>query len=229
MERQGMIALEYPKIETLYDRDVKHKVDVSKVRCPEFLLVKEWQITEKVDGTNVRVALHMDGSVEYGGRTNNAQMPVALAEYLRKTFTETAMQNALIQPNTSCPEAILFGEGYGEKIQGCGGRYRKGVSFRLFDVAIRGVDGSRWWWQGRESMERLAIGLGVEMVPSLGTLDFLPQSYGDLLLHNHVSSVSRQDGGDPYLLPEGFVARTEPLLFDRSGSRVMWKLKFRDF
>jgi hypothetical protein len=225
-----MIALEYPKIETLYDRDVKHKVDVSKVRCPEFLLVKEWQITEGVDGTNVRVALHPDGSVEYGGRTNNAQMPVALGEYLRKTFAETAMQNALIQPNTSCPEAILFGEGYGEKIQGCGGRYRKGVSFRLFDVAIRGADGSRWWWQGRESMERMAAALGVEMVPMLCHIRALPQSDTDLEdLAGRYSSVAYRDGGDLSLIKEGIVARTEPLLFDRSGSRVMWKLKFRDF
>ena len=28
---------------------------------------------------------------------------------------------------------------------------------------------------------------------------------------------------------EGIVARTEPLLLDRRGNRVMWKLKTKDF
>lgn len=35
-------------------------------------------------------------------------------------------------PNAT--RVVLFGEGYGPKIQGCGGRYRKDVSFAIFDA-----------------------------------------------------------------------------------------------
>lgn len=50
--------IEYPKIETLFDRDeVTHKVIVGKWRLPEFeyLQNNNWSFTEKIDGTNVRV------------------------------------------------------------------------------------------------------------------------------------------------------------------------------
>lgn len=35
-------------------------------------------------------------------------------------------------PNAS--RVVLFGEGYGPKIQACGSRYRKDVSFAIFDA-----------------------------------------------------------------------------------------------
>ena len=78
---------EYEKIGTLYDRDEKtHKVIAGQLRCAEFGNVKRWSITEKIDGTNVRVRLSPDNSVFYGGRTDNAQMPVILLDYLKNAL-----------------------------------------------------------------------------------------------------------------------------------------------
>ena len=105
--------MKYPKIETLWNRDPQtHKVLPGELRLPEFGLVSRWLVTEKIDGTNVRIMLHADGSVEYGGRTDNAQMPTTLIGYLTETFTREKMQ-ATFQQNEdgTWPEVAVFGEG----------------------------------------------------------------------------------------------------------------------
>src|SRR5256885_3977409 len=84
--------IEYPKIETVFDRDEKtFRVIKERLRCPEYGLITHWKITEKVDGTNVRVGWingpGYERRVEFGGRTDNAQMPTFLLKYLQDTFT----------------------------------------------------------------------------------------------------------------------------------------------
>ena len=44
----------YPKIETLFTRDEKFKV-TDIIRLPEFENIKKWLVTEKIDGTNIRI------------------------------------------------------------------------------------------------------------------------------------------------------------------------------
>lgn len=89
-------------------------------------------IDEKIDGTNVRVFWNPNDAVpvKFGGRTDNAQMPTSLLNYLQNTFT----LEKLYKQFPSASQVILFGEGYGPKIQACGSRYRDDVSFILFDV-----------------------------------------------------------------------------------------------
>ncbi len=80
--------MEYPKIETLYDRDEKnHKVIVTKTRLPEFENIKHWRVTEKIDGTNIRIILSSGSSLQFRGRTDSAQMPAPLMAYLEATLT----------------------------------------------------------------------------------------------------------------------------------------------
>jgi ATP-dependent RNA circularization protein (DNA/RNA ligase family) len=210
--------LEYPKIETLYDRDPKtFKVMTDRLRLSEFQIIKSWHITEKVDGTNIRVEwIASEKRLIFGGRTDNAQMPTNLMVYLQETFKPeifTDFEN----------DMILFGEGYGEKIQKGGGNYRKGVSFRLFDVLI-----GKWWLEP-DSIKAISDKLNIETVPDLGIIRTLPTSKFELeVLTEGKSKVAIWDGGTG-CEPEGIVARTHPLLFTRKGERVMWKLKFKDF
>ncbi len=214
-----MEFIEYPKIETLYNREEKtHFVIPSAVRWPEFLLVNRWHITEKVDGTNIRIGYTPENGVLLGGRTAAAQLPACLVGYLNTTFTVDKM--AAIFPDAT--NVILFGEGYGPKIQKGGGNYRADASFRLFDVLVGDL------WLTRESVEDIAEKLGVRTVPSLGYTCCLPSSAADLACLITDSQVAREDGGAG-CRAEGIVARTEPLLLNRRGQRLMWKLKFRDF
>lgn len=216
----------YPKIETLYDRDEQFKVDPERIRRAEFDLPKRWLVTEKIDGTNVRVLITMDekgglGSVRYEGRTDAATMPPFLTARLEELFNETTL-DGVFDPMI---KAILYGEGYGEKIQKGGGNYRKGVSFRLIDVLVIGSPEQSWWLEW-ENVEDVARKIGIETVPVL---------LHDATLHEAVDAVTDpslvafQDSGTKDYVQEGIVARTVPQLFDRRGHRVAWKLKGKDF
>lgn len=216
--------IEYPKIETLYNRDERtHKVIVGDYRHEAFRNIRYWHVTEKVDGTNVRVSLMPQGEIFYGGRTDAAQMPVFLLDYLRKTLTADVLETAFPRPRES--EVILFGEGYGEKIQKGGGNYRKGVAMRLFDV-IYGP-----WWLEPDDVDDVAAKCGILPCPSLGTLEVFPESaemLASVFRNGGQSIVATEDGGAG-LQAEGIVARTIPGLLTRRGHRLMWKLKFKDF
>lgn len=229
-------SCKYPKIETLYEREREtFKVQVGKMRKPEFAIVRNWLVTEKIDGTNIRVILYPDGRVSFRGRTDNAQLYPKLVDVLNHMFPEGTTQ-ALYpdqqKKDTPYPWTILYGEGYGEKIQKGGGNYREGQSFRLFDVLIIPQEVERGWWQEWDTVCKMAERLGVETVPFHTGMEELPMLPEELLAWFPASEVARREKSlmsNPARLPEGVVARTNPLLFNRLGERVMWKLKLKDF
>jgi len=215
--------MEYPKIETLYNRDMDTFKVTRELRCPEFGLIERWALTEKIDGTNVRIFLKADGSVTFGGRTSKAQMPTHLLEYLQATFPAEKVAAAFDHGT----EATLFGEGYGPKIQK-GGNYSPVVRFRLFDVVVLGLGGRPWWLEW-DDVEDVAGKLGIETVPVVHVYDG-PLTWDGLRgLVGSKSIVARLDEGDPDHIQEGIVARTRPMLLTRRGYPLRWKLKVKDF
>lgn len=219
--------MKYPKIETLFNRDPEtHKVVPSQFRRPEFSLVKGWLVTEKIDGTNIRVMFTHPGKVSIAGRTDRAQIPPFLLSYLQETFTPEIFKEAFPDLDDES-HVILFGEGYGERIQN-GGGYREGVSFRLFDVVIYYSSDRPWWLQWKD-VEGVAQKLRIHTVPVLEVMQ--PLDVAEKLASGR-SAVAAQESdlsaSQDVRRREGIVARTEPPLFDRLGERVMWKLKERD-
>ena len=114
--------------------------------------------------------------------------------------------------------AILFGEGYGPKIQK-GGIYREDVSFRLFDVRVGE------WWLNWADVEDVADKLGIKTVPVLFRNLLLDDAVA-LVKSNSVLAFQEAENEIPQ---EGVVARTDPLLMTRGGDRLMWKLKIKDY
>lgn len=215
---------EYPKIESLYNRDENFKVDPTRLRMPEFALINRWLVTEKIDGTNIRIILTLDGTVEIRGRTDKAQIPIFLLSYLRDTFTQNVVRDALVEGEIQTHEYVLYGEGYGRKIQKAGSSYRPDdVSFRLFDVKVGG------FWLNWENVEDIARKMGICTVPVLGgTVDFLPTCRAELEDIAGNSVVAMEDSENVFC-GEGIVARTDPHLLTRRGKRMMWKLKHSDW
>ena len=207
--------IEYNKIETLWERDMdgSKKLMEGKFRNPtvEFLKDNIWQFTEKIDGTNIRI--HWDGhKVNYGGRTENAQIPAHLMNKLVEMFgTDEAEQ--IFEQKFGETEVILFGEGYGPKIQS-GGAYRPDVSFILFDVLISNN------YQPRASVEDVAKAFGIDVVPIIfeGTI----QEGVDFVKTNPKSTIGTAD-------MEGLVGRPKVEMRDRCGKRVIVKIKVKDF
>lgn len=207
---------EYHKIQTLFERDPKTKrLIIGKFCNPtiEYLKDNVWSFTEKVDGTNIRI--FWDGhKVQFGGRTDNAQIPSQLFNRLNELFCgETNAQ--LFEQKFGNKEIMLFGEGYGAKIQN-GGLYRADVDFILFDAIISGN------FQPRESIEDIAAYFGIDVVPIVleGTLQD-----GVDYIFAHRESIVGKNGA----LLEGLVGRTKVETLDRAGNRNIIKIKFKDF
>lgn len=208
--------IEYNKIETVFLRDTEgtKRLIEGKFRnaTVEFLKDMPWEFTEKIDGTNIRV--YWDGhKVNYGGRTERANIPAHLMNYLISTFGTNEAEE-LFEQTFGEKEAILFGEGYGPKIQKCGGLYRKDVSFILFDVMI----GNNY--QPRETVNSIAASFGIDSVPVLFTGKL--QDGIDYIKTQPNSTI-----GEAKM--EGVVARPKIELKDRCGNRVIVKIKVADF
>ena len=207
---------EYHKIKTIYERDTDgtKKLIEGKFRneTVEYLRHNVWEFTEKIDGTNIRV--HWDGhTISFAGRTDKAQIPKHLMEYLNEVFLNNATEE-LFEQMFGEKEVILFGEGYGPKIQPVGSLYRPDASFILFDVMIDGI------YLARGNVENIAGMLGVDVVPIVlkGTLydavDYIKTSPNSTI------------GSAPM---EGVVGRPVVEVLDRCGDRVIVKIKVCDF
>lgn len=205
----------YEKIDTVFNRDTTgtKQLVLNSWRNPivEYLRNNLWLFTEKVDGTNIRI--HWDGhQVEFGGRTDRAQIPDFLLEKLRSMFG-TAEAEELFEQTWGEKEVFLFGEGYGPKIQS-GGDYRADVSFILFDVLV----GDNY--QEREWVEKTAEMFGIDVVPVVltGTI----QDGIDFVMRHPASTMGTA-------MMEGVVGRPAVEMRDRRGNRVIVKIKWDDF
>ena len=202
---------EYHKIQTVFKRDQKtNKIIVGDWTNPEFeyLANNEWEFTEKVDGTNIRVIIK-DGVVTFGGRTDAAQIPASLISRLLELFPQTGDWVGQFDGDVT-----FYGEGYGPKIQKVGSLYRKDQSFVLFDVRV-----GRWWFQ-RSDVVAVAEKLRLDVVPVIGTGT----------LHDAISLAAT--GMTSYwgsFQSEGIVARPRVELFARNGQRIIAKIKTKDF
>lgn len=207
--------VEYHKIETLFERDEKtKKLIYGKYRNKsiEFLKDNDWQFTEKIDGTNIRI--FWDGhKVTFAGRTDKAQIPAELSNRLFELFGGEVNEQ-LFEQKFGETEVMLVGEGYGAKIQGCGSLYRSNQDFILFDVMIAGN------WQPRESVEDIAQYFNIDVVPIVleGTLE-------DAI--KYVKSKPKSTIGTAN--SEGVVGRPKIELQDRTGHRIIVKIKVHDF
>lgn len=210
---------EYHKIHSIYMRDRQTgKFLEGEYSRPEFEYLKNnvWIFDEKIDGTNIRIGF--DGQrVGFGGRTDAAQIPATLYAVLTELFPVEKMKDAFPEIDGSDPtyQVVLYGEGYGAKIQKGGDRYLPdGQSFILFDVRI-----GRYWLQ-RAAVEEVAEDLGVTVTPIVGK--------GTL-----AEAITLCRYGFPSQLrstpPEGIVLRPEVPLIARNGERIITKLKLKDF
>lgn len=211
---------EYQKINSLYKRDGRGKFIEGEWSCEEFGYLYElpWVWTEKVDGTNIRIQ-YADPSSFRGnehafiaGRTDNAQLPPFLLNHLVDLARTTPFEKVFPDADSS---VVLYGEGYGARIQKGGGNYNsEGVGFVLFDVKVGE------WWLRREDVEDVAANLGLDVVPIVNTQDLAEAEA-------FVAAGFKSAWGD--FNAEGIVATPEVPLFNRGGERIITKLKTKDY
>lgn len=215
-----MTKEEYPKINSLYKRDPSNKnnIIIGNYALPEFDYLKDlvWECTEKIDGTNTRIFFDGD-TVSFGGRTDKAQMPVALIDKLTEIFTLEKMQAVFPDKDEEKPEITLYGEGYGARIQQGGGKYiPDGVDFILFDVKVGE------WWLSREACESIAAKLNIKIVPIIGY--FTLKEAEEVVKRGFLSAISTQERE-----AEGLVCKPAFGLKLRNGQRIATKIKTVDY
>ncbi len=208
--------MKYPKINSIWKRDEKGQVIEGEYSLPEFEFLKdcEWTWTEKVDGTNIRLSWDTEGfdgnEHEFiAGRSDSSQIPPHLLAVLLGISKSVPWADVFDGP------VVLYGEGYGAKIQKGGGNYlADGCAFVLFDVKVGD------WWLRRGDVEDVAGRLGLDVVPVVAVTT-VGQAMG-------LVRAGFDSRWGPDVSPEGLVGRPSVDLYDRQGSRITMKLKARD-
>lgn len=206
--------MEYTKIPNIFKRDPQTKKLIEgRYSTQELAFLKNcmWETTEKVDGTNIRV--EWDGyRVSFKGRTDKAQIPSHLLKKLESLFGGEDNEE-IFEETFGEKHVILFGEGYGEKIQK-GGELYGPVDFILFDVWVDGL------WLHMTNVRDIADKFGIKTVPFLGyktleeAVNFVKSQPHSYLKENTM---------------EGIVAKPAVGVLSRTGERIIVKIKCRDF
>ena len=209
----------YPKIETIYKRDIegtkKLMPGIFRDQTVEMLKDITWQFTEKIDGTNI--GIYWDGhKVHFQGRTERALIPSHLLDALNEMFMGDVNEE-LFEQTFGDTEVVLFGEGYGAKIQKGGGNYKPdGCSFILFDVYIP----KNKLWLERSNVEDIAKTFNIDVVPIVG--EGTLEDAVEFVKQNPKSTIGTA-------IMEGVVARPKAELRTRRGERIIVKIKYKDF
>lgn len=215
--------MKYEHIDTLWKRDMegkfgqKGKIIEGDFSKEEFGIIDQWEVTEKIDGMNIRIEIKPDdinGVFVYSlyGRTDKAIIPEQLKNNLIEHFDNIDLLKIFDMSKANC--ITLFGEGFGHKIQEGGKYISDNQNFILFDINIDGI------WLESEKVTEFTNKLKLLRVPIIGIM-----TKKEVI--EYVKSKPKSAFGD--FVMEGVVCRTKPLLLRRMGERVIFKLKDRDF
>lgn len=212
--------IKYHKIKNIYKRDEQGSRSLQEGcftdKTFEMLKEAKWIWTEKVDGMNIQI--HWDGyDAHIYGRTERAIIPELLKDVLTEKFLSSESEQ-LFEQIFGEKEVILFGEGYGNKIQKVGKKYIDGNDFILFDVYFPGAD----MYLRREDVADIAIKFGVQSVSVLG-IGTLEEAV-EYVKSKPVSTIGKKEA-----VIEGVICRPEVELYNRLHERVIVKIKGCDF
>lgn len=204
----------YHKIQTVFNREMKNKGKIieGEYSLPELEYLKDntWIFTEKINGTNIRI-LWNGKKINFGGKTDNAQLPVKLLYKLQEIFDDKTEK---FKEMFGEDEICLYGEGFGAGTAKGSGSYSKNLDFVLFDVKIGE------WWLERKNIEDVANKLDLKIVPVIGS-----GTLSDMVEATRRGFDSRWGN----FIAEGIVARPQVELKCRNGNRLITKIKYCDF
>jgi hypothetical protein len=208
---------EYQKIETIYERsmDGNKKLIEGQWRNPIVAYLKNmpWVWVEKIDGTNIRV--QWDGhTFNFAGRTDKAEIPKLLLARLQEIFLNDKMEQ-MFEQLFGETEVIVFGEGYGVKIQKCGGDYLQDRNdFRVFDIMVNDT------YLDLSDVVDICNKLGLHMVHMISTGTLLEAV--EFIKQKPISTHGK-------CIMEGLVCRPWVRIYDHQGKRIIVKIKVKDF
>lgn len=264
MAKQKRSENTYMKINTIFKRDVNNIImpydGYTKLEL-EWCKDLKFEATEKVDGTNMRIEVtpildesKLTFALSIKGKTDNANIPKNLKEFMEEKYTLDTILNALQYTksvydivngldelktdhpgffdketgefcSTRIPKMYtLYGEGYGAKIQACGSRYLKDSANFI------GFDVKITSTDGKETYllyndKKLIFDtLNTDTVPIIGY--FTIEEAIEYVKKGFDVTIPHDD---PTFKAEGLVLRSPVGMKFRDGSECIFKIKAKDF
>ena len=211
----------YSKFSSPFVKDDKF---INTMEESQYLPEGKWIKTEKIDGTNIRIILTKPD--EKGNRKRfigSRKLILNPEDKVAKQFMDCLKDINLNKIAEYFKEVnstvIIYGEGYGAGVQS-GGIYSPIKNFRVFDIRIGSA------YQDFEYTQKVCIDNQLNIVPIIGECRII--SYGeciDSLKRFDNTLVNEGVGGKP----EGIVYKHDPVLLNKYGERLIFKIKFKDF
>lgn len=220
---------EYPKIETVFNRDVtgNKKLIVGNYRNPVVEMLADcsiWNCYEKLDGTNIQI-FWGGHRLNIYGRSEKSDVTIPVMEYFNSKFNNNETEG-LFEQVFGKRLFVLYFEAIGNKIQKFGKHY--GDSPRLVLLDVYNVDNDSWWSYGCSSdvlpaqftINSVAKSLGIECKQLV-----MKGSLQDIIEYVKTVPLSTFVKEDDELPMEGVVAVPDVELKDSNGNRVIVKIK----
>ena len=242
----------YTKINTIFKRDTNNIImPFDRLTQPEFEYLRncKWHCEEKIDGTNIRIEITSEiewdnedvkgvsFNVNYKGKSDKADVPKDLIDYLKDKFPAEKVLNAFnykpyitkdefeahrIKQTSLSPlilnvpkTIVIYGEGYGAGIQS-GGYYRKDKAFIMFDVAYDKH------YMSIDVRNDICTKIGADLVPFMG--DMTIEEAIEYVKKGFKSVIAEEEHN-----AEGLVLRPLVDLYNKRGGRIITKIKTCDF
>jgi len=190
----------------------------------QILPVGRWIKTEKIDGTNIRIILTKpdeDGNREVliGSRKLILNPDDKGSKQYMDCIADVNLNKLKEYFKDVNSTVIIYGEGYGAGVQ-TGVMYSPTKNFRVFDIRI-GLA-----YQDFEYIEKVCINNQLNLVPVLGEVSCITYDECITSLAKFDNTLINDGTGGK---PEGIVYKFEPVLLNKYGERLIFKVKFKDF
>ncbi len=206
----------YSKIYTIFERD-KHFKIVKGVLNPKLdgiENIKNFVVTSKIDGTNCGIILTPEKEILVRKRSDIIKDDNEHHLYF-EAIKDIDMQKIKNYFEDSKSLITIFGEACGDNIQKQGKTYGDTKHFRLFDVKV-GDNFFDW-----NDLVKFSKATGIQLV------EWKKIEGKDIFDYDYWLKKLQADNKSKYV--EGYVVRSNPLLLNKFGERMIFKIKFKDF
>ncbi len=183
----------------------------------------EWIITEKIDGTNIRIILTKPEEGKREIHIASRKLILNKDDKGSKSYLDCIKEVNLHKIEEYFKDVdstvIIYGEGYGAGVQK-GGIYSSIKNFRVFDIRIGEA------YQDFKYVKKVCIDNQLNIVPIIDTIKTITyEECINRLKSNNETLIKEGTGGKL----EGIVYKFEPVLLNKYKERLIFKAKFKDF
>lgn len=217
MEKEELRSkTKFPKINTIFDRDKKFKV-IEGVINPKLIgieNIKEFVVSIKIHGTNCGLVLTKEKEILVRKRSDIIKDDKAHHIYF-EAIKDIDMQKIKDYFKDSNSLITIFGEVCGKGIQKQGETYSDKPTFRLFDIKC---GNSFFDWDDLIEFSKFT---GIKMVK------WFKFEGKDILDYNYWLNLLKEANKTKYV--EGYVVRSRPALLNKFSTRMLFKIKLKDY